>query len=59
MNDEEFTKKEKLDAEAEDMKKDELECHHVCTGNCRRIGCNCECGEWHHNEDTLSESTAD
>lgn len=24
------------------------ECHHVCTSNCRRNGCNCACGgEWH------------
>lgn len=23
-------------------------CNHQCTGNCRRVGCNCECGEWHH-----------
>jgi len=22
-------------------------CDHVCSGNCRRVGCNCECGEWH------------
>lgn len=23
------------------------ECGHVCTSNCRREGCNCECGEYH------------
>ena len=23
------------------------ECYHQCTSNCRRVGCNCECGEWH------------
>jgi hypothetical protein len=23
------------------------ECHHQCSGNCRRVGCNCECGEFH------------
>lgn len=22
-------------------------CDHICSGNCRRIGCNCECGEFH------------
>lgn len=22
-------------------------CEHVCSGNCRRVGCNCECGEFH------------
>ena len=25
----------------------EIECHHVCSGSCRREGCNCEHGEWH------------
>lgn len=24
------------------------ECFHVCTSNCRREGCNCECGEYHN-----------
>lgn len=23
------------------------ECFHVCSGNCRREGCNCNCGEYH------------
>ncbi len=22
-------------------------CEHMCSSNCRREGCNCECGEWH------------
>ena len=22
-------------------------CEHICSGNCRRAGCNCECGEFH------------
>lgn len=22
-------------------------CDHMCSGNCRRDGCNCACGEWH------------
>ncbi len=22
-------------------------CEHQCTSNCRRVGCNCECGEYH------------
>lgn len=25
-------------------------CDHVCSGNCRREGCNCLCGEWHEVE---------
>lgn len=24
-----------------------VECHHQCSGNCRRVGCNCSCGEYH------------
>lgn len=24
-----------------------LECDHQCSSNCRREGCNCNCGEWH------------
>ena len=27
-------------------------CDHVCSGNCRRVGCSCLCGEWH---DTYEE----
>ena len=27
--------------------KDIKTCDHICSGNCRRVGCNCECGEWH------------
>lgn len=27
--------------------KDENKCEHQCTSNCRRIGCNCECGDYH------------
>lgn len=28
-------------------------CDHVCSGNCRRVGCNCLCGEFHdtHEDD--------
>lgn len=27
---------------------EETLCDHICTGNCRREGCNCDCGgEWH------------
>lgn len=22
-------------------------CEHICSSNCRREGCNCECGEFH------------
>ena len=28
----------------------ETKCEHVCTSNCRRVGCNCECGEFHGDE---------
>ena len=31
------------------------DCEHVCSGNCRREGCNCECGEFHLEKDTLLE----
>ena len=24
-----------------------LECDHQCTSNCRKVGCNCVCGEFH------------
>jgi hypothetical protein len=24
-----------------------MSCDHECTSNCRRNGCNCECGEFH------------
>ncbi len=24
-----------------------INCTHQCTSNCRREGCNCECGEFH------------
>ena len=24
------------------------DCEHMCSGNCRREGCNCDCGEYHH-----------
>ena len=23
------------------------ECDHDCTSNCRKIGCNCDCGDFH------------
>jgi len=26
---------------------DSLNCYHVCRSDCRRDGCNCNCGEWH------------
>lgn len=31
-------------------------CFHQCSGNCRRVGCNCQCGEFH---DTLNQSELD
>lgn len=24
-----------------------LDCEHQCTSECRRSGCNCDCGEYH------------
>ena len=24
-----------------------LQCSHLCTSNCRRVGCKCSCGEFH------------
>ena len=37
------------------------ECFHNCTSNCRREGCNCECGEWHGRmtEDEYQEAESD
>ena len=29
------------------IENNEIKCSHVCTSNCRRAGCNCECGEFH------------
>lgn len=26
---------------------EKIECDHQCSGNCRRVGCNCACGEFH------------
>ena len=31
----------------EEGEEKEKNCDHICSGNCRRVGCNCECGEWH------------
>ncbi len=25
----------------------QMKCGHQCISNCRRVGCNCQCGEWH------------
>ena len=36
------------------MKKIEVGCKHVCSGNCRRVGCNCQCGEFHQESSTLT-----
>ena len=32
-------------------KHENIQCDHQCTGNCRRVGCNCECGEWHNSKE--------
>lgn len=41
--------KEKLSRNKKIEVEEEIgECQHVCSGNCRRVGCNCDCGgEWH------------
>ena len=31
-------------------------CFHLCSGNCRRVGCNCLCGEFH---DIMNQSELD
>lgn len=33
------------------------DCSHLCSGNCRRVGCNCECGEWHDKYEPVTEET--
>jgi hypothetical protein len=30
-----------------------IACEHVCSGDCRRQGCNCDCGEFHQEAVTL------
>lgn len=37
------------------------DCEHACTSNCRREGCNCECGEWHGRmtKDEYEEAVSD
>jgi hypothetical protein len=32
------------------------QCDHVCSGDCRRTGCNCNCGEFHVSS-TVDEMT--
>ena len=34
-------------------------CDHQCSGNCRRNGCNCNCGEYHLNDEEVAELTED
>lgn len=34
-------------------------CNHECTSNCRREGCNCNCGEYHLNDEMIAELTED
>lgn len=33
------------------FKKKQNNCDHICSGFCRYNGCNCECGEWHEEND--------
>lgn len=37
-----------LDSICPPKKVEEDKCYHQCSGNCRRVGCNCSCGEWHN-----------
>jgi len=30
-------------------------CEHQCSGNCRREGCNCLCGEYHEEQSTAKD----
>ena len=39
--------------DAEKYVKDVREYDHMCSGNCRRVGCNCDCGEWHKEIDKV------
>lgn len=32
-------------------------CDHMCTGNCRREGCNCDCGEFHKDTSVATKRT--
>ncbi len=34
-----------------------INCRHECTSNCRRIGCNCDCGPWHEVVDLRKPTT--
>lgn len=34
-------------------------CEHICSGNCRRVGCNCECGEWHEDVCEMCDGTGE
>lgn len=34
---------------------EKVECHHICTSNCRRQGCNCKCGEWHEYKEEAAD----
>ena len=35
------------DEEEEETEEEIEDCDHQCSGNCRRVGCNCKCGEFH------------
>ena len=35
-----------------------MSCNHVCSGNCRHVGCKCECpGEFHEEEEPFTGYT--
>jgi len=33
-----------------EVEEDNDKCSHICTSNCRRVGCNCQCGNYHCSE---------
>ena len=44
---EDFLGKADADFQREKDEDESINCYHSCSGNCRRVGCNCEHGEWH------------
>lgn len=35
------------------------QCDHMCTSNCRKVGCNCLCGEFHDYYEPNDEENED
>lgn len=51
-----MTKEEKSVLESNKFWTGEDWCDHSCTSNCRRVGCNCGCGEFHGNDEVVQET---